>query len=320
LARWSVSGCPFGLPPVLIVLVLACGGVETGAPIDAAYRLLTEEVWGGGDIVLVSPAIPTVRTPISLVLAGDTVPERSRRADTVVFRAPSSWGSYRLEVLPSLTPAADSKDRVRVYGFSDYAEGPTIVGYVLQVPEVSPVPRVLVRSPDALLLVDLRDMSAADLLSREYLESGWGDCWDYQFGPGRSYRSNFTSLCGGIWQVLPDVRYEGRGAGGLLTMEIAPGRFAVDPFHPWLFFAAKESAVDGRTVEYSLKLVVVDRRTMTVAGVMTTPAPQLLPAVELTLVVGAEAVYLVPVDFWDDGQSWERTMGRYRFDVLPVVD
>ena len=437
---------------MLIVLVLACRGVETGAPMQAAYRLITEEVWGGGDIVLVSANFPTHDIPIRLILAGDTVPEHSRRADTVVFRAPAMSGTYRFDILPFMRPAADSKDEVRVYGYSDYAEGPTIVGYVLQVPDVSPVPRVLVRSPNALLLVDLRYMSAVEILSREVLESNWGNCWTYQFGPGRSYRSNFTSLCGGIWQVLPEMRYEGPGAAGLSTMQLAPerfviwegnfvrfrapnsggtpnvygnefvfdfrlsadrtrvtwtgmgvsvaepddptlhgcpvfddvgnvqyivpagggriylcsavfspsgdtafvswqgqdsgphlyalsaaagefldsvplpsrdsygGRVAVDPHHPWLFFAAQKSALVGRTVVRSLELVAVDRRTMEVAGVMTTAAPQLLPAVELTLIAGGDAVYIVPVDFWDDGRSWERTMGRYRFDVLPLVD
>jgi hypothetical protein len=199
---------------------LACNDVEPAPQIEPFYRLLTEEVWGGGDIVLVSPAVPTVHEPIRAVIGEDTVSATYRRGDTVVFRAPSLSGTYGVQLLPPIVPAPGSTDAVRVYGFTDYAEGPMVSGWLLPMPTNSPVPQVLAYGPDALLLVDLRWPTAHRLV--EYSALGLTihpqRCHG---GPGLSYRQGFAVICSALWQLMPQVQADSR------TLVFGPGNHNV---------------------------------------------------------------------------------------------
>ena len=163
------------------------------------YHLVTEEIWSGGDLMLVSPSFQGMIATVRAVIDGDTFPTVYRHADTVVFRPTiARSGTYSITVVPTVLPEADSPDQVTIRGFHSCYAGPSITGFVLPWPRGSAEPTFVADGAESAVIVNARTGTARAAVPDSQYFPGRGH------GPGFSYDPSAVVLMD--TRVTPDVR------------------------------------------------------------------------------------------------------------------
>jgi hypothetical protein len=220
-------------------------------------HLLTEHQWAGGEILIESDdflrlviyeATDDSGTVIEnrwanlLVLFGeDTLPTRRFDGTTVAATLPRVANDSR-PVTVVMDTRTEAVGDVRAYGFAQLLQGPTVSGHAPQFPRGNPLPQILAQGSDALLVVDLRDMSTQRVLPYSDLPE---DPRIYeQVGPGWSYRPDAAVIMRQLWQFLPVGTVQLLNPDPIVTgrvmVEYAPGKWFAASNHwtkfccPWL--------------------------------------------------------------------------------------
>ncbi len=219
--------------------VMACGEVPFAQDPLPGYTLLTEEVWSGGEIVLVSPRFQQMHDSIRLVIADDTLPEAHRAGDTVKFRADSILsGTYPIAVVPFVPPTLESLAEVAVRGFQACYPGPLMSGFALPWPRGSVEPTFVADGAESAIIANARTGLGRSAVPEEQHRPGWG------MGPGPAYDPSSVVLSGTratpdapdsscVWQLHPTPeRGEciGRNAGYNIAL-VGPGKWVIATHH-----------------------------------------------------------------------------------------
>jgi hypothetical protein len=168
-------------------------GPDTVTLAPATFAIVNgDRVWGGGDILVVSPVFRLVGDSLPFLVAADTVWSHPVAGDTVALRAPVLTGSYPVAVLREDHPAALGTVVVRGYGGA--ADGPPLSGIIQVWPRGSADPTFLANGPNQLHLVN----AASRTVVRAFDDSIHNplDADDHcTRGPGPTYDPNIFILC-----------------------------------------------------------------------------------------------------------------------------
>jgi hypothetical protein len=127
-------------------------GPDTVTLAPAAFALVNaDRVWGGGDILVVSPVLRMVDS-LPFLVDGDTAWSHAIAGDTAALTAPVNTGAYGVEVVRGA--AAELLGTAAVRGYGGYAMGPPMSGVPLPWPTAALHPTYLGNGVNRLQLFD----------------------------------------------------------------------------------------------------------------------------------------------------------------------
>jgi hypothetical protein len=127
-------------------------GPDTVTLAPAAFTLVNaDRVWGGGDILVVSPVLRLVDS-LPFLVDGDTAWSHAIAGDTAAVTAPINTGAYGVELVRGAVSEFLGTATVRGYG--GYAMGPPMSGAPLPWPPHTQQPTYLGNGPNRLQLFD----------------------------------------------------------------------------------------------------------------------------------------------------------------------
>jgi hypothetical protein len=167
-------------------------GPDTVTLAPAAFALVNaDRVWGGGDVLVVSPVLRLVDS-LPFLVEGDTAWSHAIAGDTAAVTAPVNTGAYVVEVVRG--EAAESIGTVDVHGYGGFAEGPPMSGVLMRWPPNTPNPTFLGNGPNQLQLFDAASRTVVRSFpdSMHNPETGFRNCPQ---GIGPTYNPNAVVLC-----------------------------------------------------------------------------------------------------------------------------
>jgi hypothetical protein len=171
-------------------------GPDTVTLAPAAFALVNaDRVWGGGDILVVSPVLRLVDS-LPFLVDGDTVWSHAIAGDTAAVTAPINTGAYVVEVVRGAM--AELLGTAAVRGYAGAAPGPPLSGIIQLWPRGSVDPTFLANGPNQLQLVD----AASRMVVRAFPDSIHRPLGDASnngeqcgWGPGPTYDPDTFILC-----------------------------------------------------------------------------------------------------------------------------
>jgi len=298
----------------LASLLAGCGEAPSGQGAPRGYYLVTEEIWSGAELVLLSPDFQGLRETVRIVVDGDTFPSVYRHADTVVFRPTTlRSGTYDLAVLPAMPPAENSRDQVTIRGFGACYEGPPMSGYPLAWPDRDLLSTFLADGTESAIIVDAAAGQSRPAVPPAAHRPGVGT------GPGWAYEAFSVVLTGTEFEVPGAVldstclwRLEPNAQRGECRPEYSRYRLALVGPGKWVFathhytsrtygdWATREQELespDGLTVSPRGDYVVVSGSHDD--GQLLVPVADSMPIVRIPFLWKSEA----PAAFTPDGDT-----------------
>lgn len=186
--------------------VIGCGEQPTDANGETQVRLLTERVWGNGEITLWSPAFPYHVGPPKITLGSDTIVSHRRLGDTAAFRAP---GISETRDVRLLGLGVDSVvGSVSIYGFGGGHTGPPLWDErILPWPLNDPQGTFLATDPHELMLIDPASGSVVTRYPPSVHDPSIVHEWMCPTIPGPSYDPKAVTTCTStgihLWRLTP---------------------------------------------------------------------------------------------------------------------
>jgi hypothetical protein len=168
-------------------------GPDTVTLAPAAFTIVNgDRVWGGGDILVISPVFRLVDDSLPFLVVADTVWSRARAGDTAVVRAPVLSGSYPVALLDDDQPVALGDVVVR--GYAGAADGPPLSGIIQVWPQGSADPTFFANGPNQLHFVNAASRSVVRAFP-DSIHNPLGYRGNCAPGPGVTYDPDAFILC-----------------------------------------------------------------------------------------------------------------------------
>ncbi|MDH3459295.1 MAG: hypothetical protein OER90_20830, partial [Gemmatimonadota bacterium] len=167
-------------------------GPDTVTLAPAAFALVNaDRVWGGGDILVVSPVLRLVDS-LPFLVGGDTAWSHAIAGDTAAVTAPINTGAYVVEVVRG--DVAELLGTAAARGYGGAAPGPPLSGIIQLWPRGSADPTFLANGPNQLHLVDAASRTVVRVFDDSIHNPLDGDDHCTR-GPGPTYDANIFILC-----------------------------------------------------------------------------------------------------------------------------